>query len=336
MQYVVTYLNTSDTWVPNGVDRILANRYGDCKDYYVLLASLFAAKNLAIEPVLVGWDRSYEELPLWTPQQFDHCIAYFPDFDLYANPTDPYLDMGQLDVMLSGKFVVHAGTEPRVARTPWGRMEDNKYALTDRVGINAKGDIEGQSTIQLRGRPSGTARASFAEDLPTEQLDHILLASPEDGEAGFETTDPFDLNTPFEMKGRWSSPAALDMGDRVFLSIPRGLDLVTAERLQGFMSGRDRHFDLVGRAVEVSWRHEITAAPGYAFTVLPKESKIENALGSFASSYGIDAHGVLLVDRHLALYKDLVSAGEYPQFDALLRHAVRDSRAILVMDKVDP
>ncbi|MHC5065875.1 MAG: DUF3857 domain-containing protein, partial [Planctomycetota bacterium] len=155
MQYVVTYLNTSDTWVPHGVDEILANRYGDCKDHYVLLASLFAAKDLKIEPVLVGWDRSYEELPLWTPQQFDHCIAYLPDFDLYANPTDPYHDMGQLDVMLSGKFVVHAGGEPRVAKTPWGRMEDNSYVLTNRVSISEGGDIEGSSKIEVRGRVAG-------------------------------------------------------------------------------------------------------------------------------------------------------------------------------------
>jgi len=336
MQYVVTYLHTSDTWVPHGVDEILANRYGDCKDHYVLLASLFAAKNIAIEPVLVGWDRSYQQLPLWTPQQFDHCIAYLPEFDLYANPTDPFLDMGQLDVMLSGKFVVHAGTEPRVARTPWGRVEDNRYAFTNRVSIDGQGNVEGQSSIQLRGRPSGMARASLSEDRPTVQADHILMATPEGGAGVFETTDPFDLETPFEMVGRWSSSAALDMDDRVFLSTPGGLDLVSAGRLQGFMSGRKRRFDLVGRAIELTWRHEITAPPGYAFTRLPKEAEIENALGSFASSYEISENGVLIVDRHLTLRKDLVPAAEYPRLDDLLHRAVLDSRAILVMDKVAP
>jgi len=286
--------------------------------------------------VLVGWDRSYEELPLWTPQQFDHCIAYLPDFDLYANPTDPYHDMGQLDVMLSGKFVVHAGPEPRVARTPWGRMEDNSYLLLNKVSIQENGDIEGSSNIKLRGRISGTTRASMAEDLPMVQADNILMASPEGGAGAFETTDPSDLDTPFEMNGVWASPAALEMGSQVFLATPRGLDLVTPNRLQEFMSGRDRRFPLVGRAVEVTWRHEIEPAPGYSFSNLPKDRSVENELGSYVSKYEMNAEGLLRIERRLGLRKDLISAEEYSAFDELVRQAVQDGRSTLVMEKIKP
>ena len=61
----------------------------------------------------------------------------------------------------------------------------------------------------------------------------FLDAHPEDEQGRVVvTTDPTDLDTPFEMKGSWASAAALNMDDQVFLSTPSGLDLVTGQRLQ--------------------------------------------------------------------------------------------------------
>ncbi|HZM00071.1 MAG TPA: DUF3857 and transglutaminase domain-containing protein, partial [Planctomycetota bacterium] len=149
IEYVAVYLRQMSGWVPNRASEVLANGYGDCKDQYVLLASLLRARGIAAEPVLVNFDRGFEQLPLPTPVQFDHCMAYLPEFDLYSNPIDLYRDLGELDVTLSGKFVVIATPQGRTARTPEGSADDNRYRVEQQVVLGADGRVSGRSALDF-------------------------------------------------------------------------------------------------------------------------------------------------------------------------------------------
>lgn len=337
IHYVAVYLNSTDSWTPNAASEVLRNGYGDCKDKYVLFASLLRARGIAAEPVLVSWSDSFERLPLWTPAQFDHCIAYLPEFRLYANPTNPYADLGVLDQALSGKFVVHAVEGGgRTARTPSTQPERHLYEAEHAIVIDESGNVAGTSHMSFKGRPA----AYFREVLATSgRLDDVatdsLLGSPEGGSGEFEfTTDPTDLDTPLRCEASWNTEGAIDMrGDRIQFAVPTGVEFASASRARPFLTGDDRKFPVVVATVEGHWVHTIELASGFTAHELPLPRSVENPCGSYTSRYDLENDGRIRVERRLRLQKDVVMPSGYPRLRDILQAWVQDSRAIIEVER---
>ncbi len=126
IRYVAVYLDPNDGWVPHPAAEVLRNGYGDCKDHVVLMQAMLAALGIRAEAALIDQGSRTRDLPLWLPQ-FNHVVAYLPDFDVYANPTNPYARFASLDRMLADKTVVLATADGQVAHTRAQRPEDNQY-----------------------------------------------------------------------------------------------------------------------------------------------------------------------------------------------------------------
>lgn len=330
VQYVAVYLNQMSGWVPNSASVVLKNGYGDCKDQYVLLASLLGARGIAVEPVLVAYDRSFTELPLPTPQQFDHCLAYLPEFDLYSNPIDPYRDLGELETTLAGKFAVVATSTGRTTRTPSGSADRNRYRLEQKVAIAADGTVSGHSTLDVAGPQAGRFRRSLVLAASPEQAADDLLSSTRIGGTGeLKTTSPTDLDVPLRATGEWKGDVPLAMGKSLRFATPIGLDLFDPSVLLHAITGKERrHPSLLG-AREIAWHHEIQLPAGFAFTALPEGRRAQNAAGRFQSSYVVGADGRLVVERVLRIERDVYPAADYASLREILVTASSDLQTIL-------
>lgn len=330
ISYVKLDLHPMDGWVPSPASQVLETRYGDCKDKYVLLASLLAARDIAVEPVLVNLDRSFEPLALPSPLQFDHCMAYLPEFELYSNPTDPFHDLGELALTLTDKFVVHATETGRVARTPGGTADGNLYEARHTATLGTDGIFTGRSEMHLAGRLAGPVRRILGKAAsPGEAADGLLHGEALGGVGAVVSSDPTDLDTPLECGGEWHTEVPIPMGPTIYFAVPTGIEFVNASLIREFLTTHERRYPVLLMATDIRWRHELTMPAGYALDALPAGRSRTTAAGLFESSYQVTSDGKLVVERHLRIERDRFAPGEYDGLRAILLEATIDIETIL-------
>jgi transglutaminase-like putative cysteine protease len=331
VNYVSVRLDVSDAWVPHRASEVLRNGYGDCKDQYALLASLLAARGIASEGVLVGRGGGPAVLPVPSPGQFDHCIAYLPDYDVYFDPTNQFCDFGELAFSLRGKFVVHATPEGRTARTPSGRADRNTYAIAHAVKLLPDGTIEGISEIAATGWLGQLMRRVLASHGSASAAADLLVQSPEGGEGTVTSTDPLDLAMPFQCHGRWRSENAVEMGPAVFLTPPTGIDYANPTRARKILADTDRRYPAVVSPADYVWVHGIELPAGYDVTHLPGGREVTSKAGFYASRWRVDSPGHVKIERHLRLECEVVQPADFPELRRLLDAYTADAREVVVL-----
>ncbi len=96
--------------VPHDADAVLSNAYGDCKDHVMLFLALLKAVGIDGVPVLINATNGYTASKVPTLGQFNHMIAWLPEFKMYADTTAKFLPFGTLPLSEYGKPVLLAGT----------------------------------------------------------------------------------------------------------------------------------------------------------------------------------------------------------------------------------
>ncbi len=335
IRYVAVYMDPNDGWVPHAADEVLRAGYGDCKDHVVLMQALLGALGIRAEAAVVDWGNRTTDAPLWVPQ-FNHAIVYLPDYDRYLNPTNPYARYGSLDARLAGKLTVRATPLGGMAgRTPEMRAQDSLYRVDSRVRVEADGTLVGSATIAMPATieswvRASVARASSPEDLP----DRLLASTPEGGFGTFRTSDPHDLSQPFAVAASWHSPHAMTFqGNTAYLTVPVGPDPDPPARLRQYLSatGARRHALLASAGV-FEWSTRLAVADGLAFASVPADVALRNAAGSYEATYERDG-GEVRVLRRLVLLRDVYSAADYPDLEALLYAPLSDSRGVVVVQR---
>jgi transglutaminase-like putative cysteine protease len=330
ISYVKLDLHPMDGWVPSPASQVLETRYGDCKDKYVLLASLLAARGIAVEPVLVNLDRSFDPLALPSPLQFDHCMAYLPELGLYSNPTDPFHDLGELALTLTDKFVVHATETGRVSRTPAGTADGNLYEARHTATLGQDGIFRGQSETHLRGRLAGPVRRILGKAAsPGEAADGLLQAEALGGVGVVVSSDPTDLDTPLECGGGWHTEVPIPMGPSIYFSMPSGIEFVNAALIREFLTTHERRYPVLLMATDIRWRHELTLPAGYTLDTLPVGRSRTTGAGLFESSYQTTSDGRIVIERHLRIERDRYAPEEYDGLRTILLEAMIDIETIM-------
>lgn len=337
IRYVAVYLDPDDGWVPHAASAVLANGYGDCKDHVVLMQALLAAREIASQAGIIDWGSRTTDLPLWTPGQFNHAIIYLPEFDHYANPTDHHAGFEALDRRLSGKTVVLATPEGRVARTPVSRPDQNRYQLSSRFSIDADGTIDGTAKLSLSptaeiGLRNALANASSLRDL----AERILAGTAEGGVGTIEASNPRDLSRPLDLSAQWQSRRGVTFqGDTAYLRIPAGIDIEPASRLRAKLApAGKRETPMLADVGEHVWEATITLPPGVKAVKLPEDVTVQTSVGSYTATYRRDG-AVLNVRRHLVVARDTIAPHEYPALETLLYAPLSDARTAVVLRRGD-
>lgn len=331
IRYVAVFLNESDNVVPHDAATVLRNGYGDCKDHVVLMQALLGALDIRVLPALVNWGSSMEPLPLWSSASFNHVLAYLPDFDTYANPTDPFAVFGVLDSGLADKLTVIASENGEKRRTPALTSASNAYHCDAVMTVDADGTVHGQSRMTLSAGADGVVRRALAgAGSLTALASQLLQATPEGGYGGMRSTNTRDLAKSLAIEGHWTSPhGVVQSSPLVYMTVPLGLDVAPANNLRAYLTpGSSRRYPVIVGAREYSWHSTIALPPGAVVEHLPAAVDLLNPAGHFSASYEV-VDGKITVKRVFVINKTTYPAKEYADVQSLLYAFIDDQRAVI-------
>ncbi|BAZ14380.1 hypothetical protein NIES4071_62230 [Calothrix sp. NIES-4071] len=331
IKYLSVALDESTGYVPHTSTEILRDGYGDCKDYVLLMHTLLKAKNIKSVPTFVNDGSIYQPLPL-PSASFNHAIIYLPDYNLFADPTNIYSALDELDPSISNKFVVLATETGLTKYTPKSSPNKNGYDMKATIVIDNNGDINGQSELQYFGNFNSSYRRYFASDTPKQIANQILFATPEDGTGTLETSDLNNLDLPMKVRAKWNSPNAINIEKQIYLNTPVGISTISPESFKGYIRLEKRDYPFIAEAANYNWEYKINIPTAYKVIRLPENKDFSNTTGSYKSSYQ-QSNGYIQVKRNLVINNDVYSHSEYPAFQNLIRQPVRDVRSMMVLEK---
>jgi len=172
---------------PRPASTTLRNRYGDCKDKVTLLRSLLKQAGIEALPVLACVGEPVDpDYP--TPCQFNHVIGavplgQLPSFDtacdacldgwLYVDPTQTFVEPGQLPFSLYGSNVLRLSDSGGVlVKLPPAHPEDNRRVRKAEARLTADGEIR----VEVRSGYYGYARTKLLRRHQEESVDDRLDA----------------------------------------------------------------------------------------------------------------------------------------------------------------
>jgi hypothetical protein len=276
--------------VPHDPDRILATRYGDCKDHASLMRALLLSKGIGSEFVLISSGSNAYNAFAAPISTFDHMILYVPEFGLYVDPT---VAMGGFDALpsgLAGRPVVRVGANGAVqARTPHLTPDGNSVELVAEATIQDDGTIVGRNRMIAKGTAALGARNTmrlFEQNGASEAVKVMMTRQRWRGTSTFETRSPFDRADPYEVSSRFSFNTRLFSEAAVAVGVPSGLRLMSRPT-GSFVSvmRENRKRDFVCGSMSYSEKLTLSWPAGKKMDRMPKNVKIVRPLGEYQATY---------------------------------------------------
>jgi len=330
IRYVAIYLGAGG-YVPHTAESILANRYGDCKDYVTLTEALLAAKGIASTPVIVNATNRFAIPGIPTPAAFNHAILYIPDFNVYLDPTARTLPFGILAPLEANKHVLHTRDFNELVQTP------GIIAATNTLKGESTGSVGGDGSL------TGTTVVSGV-DLMAAQMRQVIgrLENPQAAKQfatallsieGLTGTANFTKQSAGNTAG-YNATFAIDNWINIpgpgAVRLPTGLLTASPIRVVAMQTLNQPPFKtervcIPGVFVETA---TIQLPDVSAPTNLPKDIEAANAVATYRAQYSRNGNEVK-VSRTLEMNfpRTTCTPEESAQFREILEQARRDTSA---------
>ena len=188
IHYVGIYFG-SGGYIPNEPSTIIARGFGDCKDHAILMNVLLAAVGIESQEVLITQEPSYTLPPTAIVGAFNHLIVYVPSLDLFADPTDPYSNLGALPDVDAGKPVLLVSKgKSKVASTPKVGTDGNTAKIDTRIDLDADLVATGITTTEATGEFAELLR-QFTAKYEMAGEDQAISAITDNGGYNSHPTD---------------------------------------------------------------------------------------------------------------------------------------------------
>ncbi|RKH34402.1 DUF3857 domain-containing protein, partial [Corallococcus sicarius] len=306
---------------PYRVDRVLARRFGDCKDKASLIYSMLKVAGVDSKLVLLRM-RNLGALDAEPASlaAFNHAIAYVPKFDLYLDGTAEFHGAKELPSAdrVANVLVVDPNGTSNFLTTPEAKAQDNTTTLAMDVALRPDGgaDVKGQSSVSGQSapdyrrayRPESTRKSTFerawAQSFPGLTVREVKLSDT--------TRLDDDVTLEFQM-GIPRYAEVFPGGNLRFLPFGTGRTYQ-----QAYASLAERRFDLVMQSPWVNtFKLRYTLPGGYTVAELPQPVEETTPFGHVKLSYRVE-NGTLVADGEVALSVARIKASEYPQFREFL------------------
>jgi hypothetical protein len=309
---------------PYRVDRILARKFGDCKDKASLIHAMLKVAGVELKLVLLRM----RHLGTLSPEvaslaAFNHAIAYVPKLDLYLDGTAEFHGSRELpsaDRVANVLIVEPDGTPNAVSRfttTPEASAEDNLTTLSLDVTLKPDGSASAKGFQTSRGQSAPEQRRSFQTvGTRTATFEQIWAQSyPGLQVSELTATDTADLESPFTLKFGIAMPRFAEVGPGLLRFFPFGAGRSFTQAVAPLT---ERKQDLVLSGV---FAHDMTMnytlPPNFAVQELPPEVLEESPFGSLRIAVE-KKDGKLRVTGRFTLARARITAKEYPEFRAWL------------------
>jgi tetratricopeptide (TPR) repeat protein len=320
---------------PHAATDVLVNQYGDCKDKHTLLASMLAATGLRAYPVLINSTRKLDvDIP--SPGQFDHVITVIPlgQETLWADTTAEVAPMGLLSPRLRNKkgLLIPTGAAARLETTPAEPPFLSSEFVTVEGTVNDLGKLSAHVRLILHGDSEMFMRYIFRRTPRSnwKSLSYYLaLAGGVSGEVtDIKTTEPADLEKPFEIEFNVSSNDFLDWSSKkVKLELP--FPRFNLSPFTGRKTGSQKPLEL-GPPIDISYKLKLTLPSKYQAR-LPLPLKVARDYAEYAASYKLEGQ-TLLGERTLRTRQRELPAERLQDYQAFAAATRSDAAQTLSLE----
>lgn len=304
IRYVAIYLGDGG-FEPHDVEAILRDRYGDCKDYVVLLQALLKATGIDSSPALInaGAGEALSPVPVTFP--FNHVILYLPEQDLYLDPTAQFAPFGVLPESLLNKPVVLTSLN-RMARTPKMIAQEHRTVSQVTLAMLEDGSLRGTSTTLYTGAPEFDARGRHFDRegrSPERTVRRLLARFNELGSGVIEDSDPADISKPFAMLSRFELDAPVNIPGPSAMMVPVGLSSGVITSTAYMKPLKERRFPVNCSSEEFVEEVALQFPKSIRVTRIPNNTVYRDTTISYSSVYELSetpSGQVLTVTRRLS------------------------------------
>jgi tetratricopeptide (TPR) repeat protein/transglutaminase-like putative cysteine protease len=312
---------------PYKVDRVLARRFGDCKDKASLIKAMLGHLGIDSRLVLLRM-RNLGQLQAEPASLavFNHAIAYVPSLDLYLDGTAEFSGSGELPGADQGAQVLVVEDDARVPSrflvTPVTRPDDNVTGGEYEIALNADGSARLTGATTIRGLSAQSYRRAYeSETGRRERFEQGWARSyPGARATAFDLGDPRAIEDPVRTSFALEVPQ-LGRTDRDALGFSPFGEAFRYVESYAPLSRRAFPQDL-GAPWRNEFRYGVKLPAGHALVDAPAPLEKSGPFGSYR--YSVESRGdSLLVTGHVTLAVDRVQPAEYPAFRAFLEDVDR-------------
>lgn len=305
---------------PYRVDRVLARRFGDCKDKASLISSMLTVAGVESRLVLLRM-RNLGSLS-GTPASlaaFNHAIVYVPGQDLWLDGTAEFHGTHELPGAdrLANVLVIEPEGKSRFLTIPAARPEDSLTEVTVDVTLQLDGSallvgkqgVTGQSAPRYRNAyraehsRSSTFERGWGQTFPGLAVEQVKVSDTTRLDRGVDLD--FRMRAP-----RFAS--VVDGGGLRFFPFGAGRNYT-----QSLAPLASRNHDLV---LTMPWIDRATwrfALPAGLTAVLPAPVSVTSKFGHLKLAYRMDGD-TLVAESEIAITVPRVATADYAAFRAFL------------------
>ncbi len=324
---------------PYRVDRVLARRFGDCKDKASLLWAMLQVAKVDARLVLLRM----RHLGLLSPEPaslsaFNHAIVYVPGLDVYLDGTAEYHGSKELPVSdrRANALIVDGEGHSQFVITPEARPDDNGTDLTMSVTLKDDGRASASGSVVSRGQDAPPSRQAFetAGSRRSTFEQQWAQAFPGLSVSALKVSDAAALEAPSQLE--------------FSIEIPRYAE-ATAGRLRLFPVGASRIYTQAmaplpkrgfaaqfGQVFHNRYQVTYTPPPGFQAAAVPERTVETSPFGTLTLDYQREGLG-LVVKGELTLSQARIEVEQYPVFRAwLIRVDAAFSRKLVFEQQTEP
>jgi tetratricopeptide (TPR) repeat protein len=305
---------------PYRVDRVLARRFGDCKDKASLIVAMLKVAGVDARLVLLRM-RSLGALP---PEPaslaaFNHAIAYVPSLDLYLDGTAEFHGSRELPSAdrVANVLVVEPDGKSRFLVTPEASPADNLTTLSLDVTLRPDGSATGKGRLQGSGQAAPELRRQYQTPASRQATFEQVWANSFPGVSASELTvsDVTKLEAPVSMGFKLAMPRYAESGPGLLRFYPFGASRAFTQVLAPLPA---RTSDVVLPGVWTN-RFEFSYALPASWTAgeLPPKTSLPSPFGALTIEAQVK-DGALKVSGELVMATARVAVKDYPAFRAWL------------------
>jgi tetratricopeptide (TPR) repeat protein len=314
---------SSTGYTPQLPGRVLANRYGDCKDQSQLLAVMLRQAGIQVELVTLGTlddGQIVPEVPMpWGTHAILLATIDGKQYWIDSTVTHAAWDFLPRDDRDRVVYVTSNGSV-RLLRTPPLTAADHRYEQTTHVQVLPDGTTVQTRQASYHGTPALVQRDTWFETAPGERK-RLLTAELQDAnshtklrwlkvdEASLRDNDgPVRAEMQFEIPGQFTGAVEKDgsVGDSKVWS-----------RILSYTIDNDRQVPLdLGSPFESTHRFVVQLPAAYRFETVPRNHEVRSRWGSFRIEVtgGIADPRRLEILYHTQLTETIVQPADYPAF----------------------
>ncbi len=305
---------------PYRVDRILARKFGDCKDKASLIHAMLKVAGIDSRLVLLRM----RHLGTLSPEvaslaAFNHAIVYVPKFDLFLDGTAEFHGSRELASAdrVANVLIVEPDAPSRFLTTPEAQAEDNVTSLSLDVTLKPDGSATAKGSLTAKGQGAPEMRRQYQTAGTRVAMFEQQWAQSYPGVQASEVnvSDTKDLETPLTVKFGIAMPRYAEAGSGMLRFFPFGASRAFTQALAPLS---ERKMDLMFPGVWVNELEMTYSLPAnWGVPDVPPEVLEESPFGSLRITVA-KKDGKLKVSGRLVMSRARISAKEYPEFRSWL------------------